>query len=85
MNSQPWLRRSVKPLLVALVAGLTLISAYAVTTQDVEQDQGALKPNQRELATVAVSPPSTFAFMGVGAISLIGMLAMRRRFRTVRG
>jgi hypothetical protein len=84
MNPPPWLRRSLRPLLVALVAGLTL-SAYAVTTPDVEQDQRASKHAHRDLATVAVSPPSTFSFMGVGAISLIGMLAMRRRFRTVRG
>ncbi|HEY0793977.1 MAG TPA: hypothetical protein VGD78_23145 [Chthoniobacterales bacterium] len=84
MNSPARLRRFLKPLLVALVAGLTL-SAYAVTTPADGRDQGMAKTTQPQLAALRVSQPSTFSFIGVGGISLIGMLAMRRRFRTVRG
>jgi hypothetical protein len=70
------LRGSRKSLLVLVALGVTLGAVHAAPVRDAESPQ---------VGMVRATPPSVASFIGVGGLSLIGMLALRRRVRGYQG
>lgn len=63
-------------LLVLVALGGTLGTLYAAPVRNTDRSQ---------VAMVAATPPSMASLIGVGGLSLIGMLALRRRVRGYQG
>ena len=70
------IRGSRKTLLVLLALGGTLGAVPAASLQDA---------GQPKVAVVTATQPSMASFIGVGGLSLIGLLALRRRVRGFQG
>ena len=66
------IRGSRKMLLVLLALGATRGAVHAAPVQNADQPQ---------VAMVTATRPSMASFIGVGGLSLIGLLALRRRVR----
>jgi hypothetical protein len=68
-------RGSRKSLLVLVALGGTLGAVHAAPVRNTDTSQ---------VAMVAATQPSVASFIGVGGLSLIGMLTLRRRVRQAR-